>query len=201
MILKTGANAQISIHADSYHHTIVIKEPSFDFFIISSCRDWWIISEMGVKTNRSQQHPEREGPISVIGAIELHIHDRGTKRDWRKYAGRRGGRSHGSSRRGGKHAASASRRHRKRSTPARSRLPRGERRVRRRRTATKGRGAGRWSKNVRGRGAASSSGAEEGEERAEDLRDRGVRGVRRARRQVEQEVRRRHGEAVALLPC
>ena len=54
---------------------------------------------------------------------------------------------------------------------------------------------------VRGRGAASSSGAEEGEERAEDLRDRGVRGVRRARRQVEQEVRRRHGEAVALLPC
>jgi len=36
---------------------------------------------------------------------------------------------------------------------------------------------------------------------AEDLRDRGVRGVRRARRQVEQEVRRRHGEAVALLPC
>jgi len=90
MVLKTGANAQISIHADSYHHTIVIKEPSFDFFIISSCRDWWIISEMGVKTNRSQQHPEREGPISVIGAIELHIHDRGTKRDWRKYAGRRG---------------------------------------------------------------------------------------------------------------
>ena len=90
MILKTGANAQISIHADSCHHTIVIKEPSFDFFIISSCRDWWIISEMGVKTNRSQQHPEREGPISVIGAIELHIHDRGTKRDWRKYAGRRG---------------------------------------------------------------------------------------------------------------
>jgi len=44
----------------------------------------------GVKTNRSQQHPEREGPISVIGATELHIHDRGTKRDWRKYAGRRG---------------------------------------------------------------------------------------------------------------
>jgi len=105
MILKTGANAQISIHADSFHHTIVIKEPSFDFFIISSCRDWWIISEMGVKTNRSQQHPEREGPISVIGAIELHIHDRGTKRDWRKYAGRRGGRSHGSSRRGGKRAS------------------------------------------------------------------------------------------------
>jgi len=145
MILKTGANAQISIHADSCHHTIVIKEPSFDFFIISSCRDWWIISEMGVKTNRSQQHPEREGPISVIGAIELHIHDRGTKRDWRKYAGRRGGRSHGSSRRGGKRAASASCRHRKRSTPARSRLLRGERRVRRRRTSTKGRGAGRWS--------------------------------------------------------